>query len=102
MDVGIDEIVNDVAPEDIAEIQSIMGNPQDRSDGFGIVDGTEGAAGVDVIDGASRIFFPQAQGNADDIIPLLLQETGCDRTVDAAAHSYGNSFHNDSPLLLRQ
>ena len=81
MDVSIDEIVNDVAPEDIAEIQSIMGNPQDRGNGFGIVDGTEGAAGVDVIDGASRIFFPQAQGNADDIIPLLLQETGCDRTV---------------------
>ena len=35
MDVGIDEVIDDVAPEDIAEIQGIMGNPQDRGDGFG-------------------------------------------------------------------
>ena len=49
-----------------------MGNAQDRSDGFGVVDGTEGTAGVDVVDGAGRVFFPQAQGNADNIIALLL------------------------------
>src|SRR6185503_2923539 len=78
------EILDDVLPERLLEIEDVVGKSEPRRHAAAIIDGVERAAAA----GRRRALrvAPELHRDADDGMPALLEERRGDGGVDAAAH----------------
>ena len=66
-----------------------MGDAEPVGDAAGVVDVLAGAAGAAPPDGLAVVV--ELQGDADDVVALLLEQRGDDRGVDAARHRHDDA-----------
>ena len=85
--VFLDEVVDDVAAERIAEVDDVVRHAEHRADAAGILDRAQRTTSVFALDDANIFALgPDVQRDADDAMSLAREQRGGHRAVDATAH----------------
>ena len=85
--VLVDEVLDDAAPESVAEIDDMMRKTHAFGIALGLHDGVDRAAPF--LFGDATLFHRvvRTEGDADDLIALLQKKHGADGRIDTAGHS---------------
>ena len=82
--VGIGERLHDLGAEAAFVVEHVVRDGEPLGDLAGVLDVLAGAAGAGLADGDAMVI--ELQGDAHDVVALLLQQRRRDRRIDAARH----------------
>ena len=83
-DIGVGEGLHHLGAEAALVVEHVVRDAEPLGDLAGVLDVLAGAAGARLADRDAVIV--ELQGDADDVVALLLQERGRHRRIDAARH----------------
>ena len=92
VEVGGDERLDDPRAELPLEVHDVERDPEPRGDPAGVVGGVGRAAAAAVL-GVGVRDVVEAHPDADDLVPLLVEQRRGDRAVDAARHGDEDPAH---------
>ncbi len=82
---------DDPLPELLLQVPAVIGNAEQRRDAARILDCVERAAAPVLRRFLHVVARPLLQGDADNVVPLRLQERGRDRGINTTGHRDCNS-----------
>src|SRR5207245_5697013 len=94
------EGLDDSLAEFLLEVPAVIRNAYEARHATRVLDGVERAASA-VARGLDRVIaWPLLQGDADDVVPLALEQRGSDGRIDTARHGDGD-FHRPVSWMSR-